>query len=419
MGILSLYIQISLLFIISSICLAQFEGLVENNYRAKRKRKPEGRTRKPKPKLAVVAQEILDGSDRYNQWWTGPVQMSDFSPVSWGKQHRTDANVIMSFAVQRGPDPLICSTAGCGMHLFLGSARRSGFTGDLVVAIDSEPSAEERTALIKYGAVVYELSRDLCSKAVAGFFCGMEEERVPVSVFRYYVYEKWLAAYSPSSMVLLADFRDIIFQADPFQYRVQEWKDYPLQVFLDFHPNMLMSRSREYRRLFMSCYGPDILRLRGSMVSVSAGAVVGTREAAIFWARQMTQQLQDAPGRLQETRCSSPGVDKAFINFLVYNNKVRNTCRTKLWPQGEGAVNSLEGMHPRSGGNITGALGSFWHMLDSEGYVLNWSGDRAPVVHQAHHFRSELEQIAAVGKVKMGEDAMWQALAATKCLWGC
>lgn len=57
--------------------------------------------------------------------------------------------------------------------------------------------------------------------------------------------------------------------------------------------------------------------------------------------------------------------------------------RTKLYPQGEGAVNSLEGMHPGYvGGNLTGSLRTFWNMLDQDGWVRNWNGDVAPVVHQ-------------------------------------
>jgi len=400
--------------LLGEVIVAQFENLVENNnYRNRQARKPKPQAKKGKAKLGLAAQEILDGSDRYNMWWTGPPQMNDFVPVSWSKQHTAGGNAIFSFAIQRGPDPLICDGPACGLHLFLGSARRSGFTGDIVVAIEANPLEEVKTALVKHGAIVYELQSDLCSKAAAGFFCGSEEERVPVSVFRYYVYEKWLAAYAPEALVLLADYRDVVFQSNPFTYRTHEWRDYNLQVFLNFHPNMLMARSREYRNLLMGCYGPEVVRLRGSMVAVSAGAMLGSRDGMLFWTRQMTQQLQDAPGRLQETRCSGPGIDKAFVNFLVYNNKVRNTCRTKLYPQGEGSVNSLEGMHPGyPGANITGSIKSFWHMLGDDGFVRNWNGDIAPVVHQMHHFRDEFG--AADDK-----NAMWQSLASTKCLIGC
>lgn len=66
---------------------------------------------------------MLDGSDRYNMWWTGPPQMNDFSPAAWGAAHVAGAHAIFTFAVQRGPDPLICDSAACGLHLFLGSAR--------------------------------------------------------------------------------------------------------------------------------------------------------------------------------------------------------------------------------------------------------------------------------------------------------
>lgn len=84
----------------------------------------------------------------------------------------------------------------------------------------------------------------MCSQAAAGFFCGSEEERVPVSVFRYYVYEKWLANYAQESMVFLADFRDLVFQRDPFPYRAHESRDYSLQVHA-----LALQRSAQSHRL--------------------------------------------------------------------------------------------------------------------------------------------------------------------------
>ena len=91
------------------------------------------------------------------------------------------------------------------------SARRH-FSGDIVIAIESGMGHEVKDILIEYKAVVYEISDTLCSKSTDSIFCGVEEERAPASVFRYYFYEKWASAYNQESLLMLADYRDIIFQ---------------------------------------------------------------------------------------------------------------------------------------------------------------------------------------------------------------
>jgi hypothetical protein len=142
-----------------------------------------------------------------------------------------------------------------------------------------------------------------------------------------------------------------------------------------------------------------------------------------------------------ETRCTSGGIDHAFLNWMTYGNKLRHLMLIKLFPQGEGAMNTVGGLKPDTvKANITGDLKSFWHVLDDNGYVLNWNGEISPVVHQLDHFLEELENIVDIDlnsksihktenglhlsdKLINGEegriDRGWQALAATRCLWGC
>ena len=96
---------------------------------------------------------------------------------------------------------------------------------------------------------------------------------------------------------------------------------------------------------------------------------------------------------------------------------------------------------------VFGPLKSFWRLLDGnwvwfvyillytklifslmyilwpdENYVLNWSKERSPVVHQINHFHSELMELAISQDSSLdayNNDSAWQALAATKCLFGC
>jgi hypothetical protein len=90
----------------------------------------------------------------------------------------------------------------------------------------------------------------------------------------------------------------------------------------------------------------------------------------------MTRQLQEAPGRMVETRCWSNGIDHSFLHHVLYTDQLRpHGVRVKHFQQGEGAVNSLGGLRPDTvQANITGSLTGFWHLLD-DGYVRNWNGE--------------------------------------------
>ena len=46
--------------------------------------------------------------------------------------------------------------------------------------------------------------------------------------------------YTENCLLMATDFRDILFQSDPFLYHVDEWRgNYQLVLFKEFHPNMV------------------------------------------------------------------------------------------------------------------------------------------------------------------------------------
>ena len=96
-----------------------------------------------------------------------------------------------------------------------------------------------------------------------------------------------------------------------------------LAVYQEFHPNMVLNRCRFNRVTMSECYGEESLRTYGNRIIISSGALLGTKDAVLVWAHHMTLQLQDAPGRQVETRCTSGGIDHSFINWLVYGFKLR------------------------------------------------------------------------------------------------
>lgn len=200
-----------------------------------------------------------------------------------------------------------------------------------MLAIETGYSATVKAILQHYRAIVYEIPHNLCSKATRSIFCGRhvhllpfplcvapcfhhfclslgsEEERVPASVFRYYFYELWAVHYAPTALLMACDFRDIVFQRDPFVHHVGEWlPEFQLVLFQvcflssysdatvsshivlttrtplprcwqEFHPNMVINRCRFNRRVVQECYGDETLRTLGPRVIVSSGAAMGTR----------------------------------------------------------------------------------------------------------------------------------------------
>jgi len=227
----------------------QFEGMFETPQAQKMRRKKareakEGggggggqgrgggrRVNRPEA-LSKAVEDITLNMDRYNLWWTGPPDSDVFKPAPWGAMHTESANAIFTMAMKQGQKDLHACSSPNDFKLFLGSARRV-FQGDIVVAVDAGlVTADIRKILKHYRAVVYELPATLCAKETRSIFCGSQDERVPASVFRYFFYEKWATAYNPTSLILLADFRDILFQADPFSYHLDEWfPEFQLAVF--------------------------------------------------------------------------------------------------------------------------------------------------------------------------------------------
>lgn len=203
----------------------QFEGLVDPAFQTRKKKKATKNTRMSRSQSLVKAVDtILLEADRYHLWWTGPPPDSDFfKPVEWAAQHNYNHNAIFTMAVLQGQDDSAPVSYPNDLKLFLGTARKY-YQEDIVIALEADSVTKEAMAILAYyKAVVYLLPKDLCSKATRSIFCGSEDERVPASVFRYFFYEKWAAMYSETSLVMTTDFRDVFFQGNPFDYRLDEW----------------------------------------------------------------------------------------------------------------------------------------------------------------------------------------------------
>lgn len=273
----------------------QFEGMFESRADTLRKRKKGSKSGKRISRsqaLTNAVDEILLGTDRYVLWWRGPPEENKFTVADWSEPHHNEKNAIFTMAViQGGRDKPKCSTPN-DLHLFFGSLRRV-FDGDIVVAIEASSVTQEvKSTLQTYKVVVYILPSDLCSRATHSIFCGSEDERVPASVFRYYFYEIWASLYSEKSFIMISDFHDMLFQSNPLseKWTSNDWfPEYQLVFFQEFHPNMVINRCAFNSKIMSECYGAEALRQYGGRIILSSGAVIGTRDALVYWSHAMTQ----------------------------------------------------------------------------------------------------------------------------------
>jgi hypothetical protein len=95
----------------------------------------------------------------------------------------------------------------------------------------------------------------------------------------------------------------------------------------------------------------------------------------------------DAAKQLTNKKCWGLGVDQAFHNYLLYSGALQQHLAVKVFPQGEGPVNTLGGFYGES--KILRASLAEWKILRGEEgfkYVYNWNGEISSVVHQLDRY---------------------------------
>ena len=167
---------------------------------------------------------------------------------------------------------------------FAGTARKTGFTGDIVVAVLPGANQNFLNKLKEYNVSVYTVQMECAGHSdVRCKFDGAAD--FPVTLSRYYVYQQWAVMYPQSSFIMVADFRDVLFQSNPFKNKLADWGPgaYDLVLFHEAHPNRVINRCPHMGGFVMGCYGKDVYRKIGSSTISSSGVVFGTRDAIIVY----------------------------------------------------------------------------------------------------------------------------------------
>ena len=212
----------------------------------------------------------------------------NFNRDSWSTPHNPDAKfVIFSSAFFR-------NLTRHEVIIFCGSARKVGFDGDIVVAVqDISPVVQREFQSLN--VTVYSTTPDCVggntsSKSFNGALCSLYglKNYHSLNIMRFHLYKWWTSIYSFSTLIMLADFRDVFFQSNPFTYKTFEWAPpaADLVVFQEAHPNSVINRCMWNSDWIKYCYGEEALKRIGHNTVICAGVTLGTRNAILVYVRK-------------------------------------------------------------------------------------------------------------------------------------
>ena len=140
--------------------------------------------------------------------------------------------------------------------IFAGTARRAGFTGDIVIAVSPGSNQNFLDKLKEYNTTVFTVPVQCAGRS--DIRCNFKgQAQFPLTLMRSYLYQVWALKYPSSTYILTADFRDTLFQANPFKYKIEDWgpNAFDLVFFQEAHPNRVINRTPRVGRIF-----PQLLR---------------------------------------------------------------------------------------------------------------------------------------------------------------
>jgi hypothetical protein len=293
--------------------------------------------------------EHFDGKTRgrnYPLIQKGDISMKfpkDLKKFDWG------ANEVL---VNTTVLPPVVMSAAIGYPLdrfeaFVGSLRRY-YAGDIWLLISSKTAADVREYLHQQKVKTVETEERLAAPA------SKEWERMNRSRFTFFVSVCNATRYS---LCLTTDFRDSIFQANPFQFIGENNMEVSASSVLDLHEHRTVMNSWHFDGMVIcGLYNEYRYFLEGKMI-INGGSMIGSPLAF----QQLNYYMND-----KWKTCN----DQVTLNILARANLLQNIT-LRVHPQGQGVMNVLG-----YGGEV---------IRDSNGRFLNSNCLVSPVVHQYDH----------------------------------
>ena len=217
------------------------------------------------------------------------------------------------------------------------------------------------------------------------------------SLMRYAHYAQYLANHEGEfDVVLWSDFRDAVFQRNPFEDWVDDSMGKDL-VFFAEHPGKPITAAGHTRSWVQGCFGTELLDRIGPQDDAKPGTpalcssnTMGTYGAITEFLAMYLAQVTAAAARDFPACVETGGIDQGHHNFLVYGKLATAADLAEIAataPLSKPAVAGTFVITPYDRGPVytAGRVGS--HFLsdlkrDADGYVLRSDGRRAALLHQ-------------------------------------
>ena len=281
---------------------------------------------------------------------------------------------------------------------FVGSLRRTGYAGHILVGIDETTTShnmEITNYLTQQNVTVYILQSTNCTaayyQASTVIQCVTPYPDLKVRWSKYALAADWLRACATcTGPVLLTDVRDVLFQSNPFTGAYNNITS--LQLFAE-HP-VQSTMHKLVKKPILKCR--HVVYKHKSMLC--SGTTAGPRKEMLQYLEMMKAELQAWAAEPPHCPLShKPGGDQAVHNYLYYAGKLPSTIPTVIAPFGQGMVNTAaawaqvlqwEYDENSSKNNNLGLDFLVAHnVTDPQGYFLQSDGiTRSAVVHQFDRF---------------------------------
>lgn len=183
---------------------------------------------------------------------------------------------------------------------FMGTARKTGFLGDIVVAVLPNAKPAFINKLLYYNATIFTVGVKCEGKM--NDKCQLLNQKTPtkftfpISFVRFFFYQTIAMKYSAKSVLFTTDFRDVFFQNNLFAQKqvlnlVMAQHTDTLMVFQEAVPNKILNRDPQTLGFVNRCYGPTGVRSIGHQPVSSSGVVLGHRNAVFMYVSN-TKEVQ-------------------------------------------------------------------------------------------------------------------------------
>lgn len=319
------------------------------------------------------------------------VSVVDLGMPLWATPaHRKTENVVTGLALNYKES---------SHRFFVGSLRRAGYSGDIVIV--TEPLARMQSMSARYlqsmSVIAYAIDPKCSAKggSIKHKTCEWKEGQpaLPLAIIRHACYLAIASMYSEQSQFYVADYRDTFFQRNPFEDT--QLTGLQLMAVAEHWPFKQIGNCPFNGGWVRNCWGKNVMDAIGSKVVLCSGSYMGAQPAIVNFEKTLLAEVL-------LSKCHERNVpsDQGYLNYLYYTNQLPS--ETFVQDRGNGVVNtigSLDGSRPRKAGYLPTThvnIGEYWQIRDSDGYVLEDDKvTRSAAVHQYDRFHLEFRDFVA------------------------